>query len=181
MAEIYIRTDPTTKVVTFMHKKPFDPIHGLGQTREELLKTGYFVEEYPSPNSTPGMRAVAYYNNETKKINFEYQPLPFSEKTRLDMLENVVSGLLIKYPDVMKAIEEAIPIDDPDYTELNRRRYEHMSRFSEYLAYQIHIGNMSKDEAFDLYPYLQEDIESHLNEWDVIPDDIDGDPDDVDE
>ena len=38
--ETYIRYDKATGIVTFIHHKPFDPVHGLGETRDELLKTG---------------------------------------------------------------------------------------------------------------------------------------------
>ena len=33
MAEVYIRADKKTRVVTFVHRRPFDPVHGLGETR----------------------------------------------------------------------------------------------------------------------------------------------------
>lgn len=198
MAEIYIRTDPATKVVTFTHRRPFDPIHGLGQTREELLKTGFFVSEFPTPNSTPGMRAVAYYDHETKQIRYEYRALPFPEKARLDMLEDVVTNILTHYPELMDSIIDtststatntntysAKPInittihkknetkeeekEDDKKEERSKRRYKMASRFSEFLAYQIHNGKMSEKEAYELYPELEDDIKSRLEEWNIIP------------
>lgn len=191
MAEIYIRTDPSTKVVTFTHRRPFDPIHGLGATREELLKTGFFVDEFPSPNSTPGQRAIPYYDHETKKIHFEYQAVPFLEKTRLDMLENIVNSLVLQFPALRTIVEGSTPMtmainDDLEVTdeatieELNRGE-RIMSGFPQYLAYQIHMGNLNKEEIFRLYPDLEEEIESILEEWDIIPTDLDGDPNDLNE
>ena len=40
MSEVYIRVDKQTNRITFVHKMPFDPVNGLGQTKDELLKTG---------------------------------------------------------------------------------------------------------------------------------------------
>lgn len=192
MAEIYIRTDPSTKVVTFTHRRPFDPIHGLGATREELLKTGFFVEEFPSPNSTPGQRAIPYYDHETKKIHFEYQALPFAEKTRLDMLEQIVNGLVLQFPEVCNILEATTPMtmslddEDPEVVEqatieeLNRGE-RIMSGFPQYLAYQIHIGNLNKEEIFRLYPDMEEEIELLLEEWDIIPTIPNEDPEDLNE
>ena len=42
---IYIQT--TDGKVTFTHYLPFDPVYGLGKTREMLLETGYLVETVP--------------------------------------------------------------------------------------------------------------------------------------
>lgn len=42
---IYIRTE--NEKITFTHYMPFDPVYGMGKTREELLETGYLVEEIP--------------------------------------------------------------------------------------------------------------------------------------
>lgn len=188
MAEIYIRTDPTTKVVTFVHRRPFDPINGLGATREELLKTGFFVTDFPSPNTSPGLRAVPYYDHETKKIYFEYEALPFSEKTRLNMLEDVVIGILTRFPEMCNVNTSSVnPMkmlmsmnrtydDTPDFT---TRGNDIMSKFPEFLAYQIHLDKMDRNEVFELYPNLKDEIQSFLDEWDIIPTIPDGDPEDV--
>ena len=93
--EIYIRFDEATHIVTFVHKKPFDSVHGLGCTREELMKTGVFVSEYPNPNTVPGKRAVAYYNPETKTVYYKYQLVPPSTSERFDMLEAAVNIALM--------------------------------------------------------------------------------------
>ena len=60
MAEVYIRTDSSSGVVTFVHRRPFDPVHGLGETRENLMKTGFFVNDFPEPVNAIGQKAVAY-------------------------------------------------------------------------------------------------------------------------
>lgn len=93
--EVYIRYDQSTGIVTFIHRKPFDPVHGLGETRDELLKTGVFIDNFPAPEQKQGQRAVAYYNPELRKIYYEYELAPLSNSERFDMLEDVVNELLM--------------------------------------------------------------------------------------
>lgn len=93
--ETYIRYDQNTGIVTFIHHKPFDPVHGLGETRDELLKTGVFVEDFPAPEQKQGQRATAYYNPEQKKVYYEYELAPLSSAERFDMLEDVINTLLL--------------------------------------------------------------------------------------
>ena len=93
--ETYIRFDEVTHVVTFVHKRPFDSVHGLGCTREELLKTGTFVPEYPNPDSVPGKRAIAYYNPELKKVYYQYELVPATTAERCEMLEAAMNVILM--------------------------------------------------------------------------------------
>lgn len=94
--EIYIRYDAKTKVITFVHHQPFDPVHGLNMTRDELLKTGTFVQEYPLPERTVGTIATAYFNPETKKVYYKYSPAPLSTRERMDLVEAAVNVALMK-------------------------------------------------------------------------------------
>ena len=93
--ETYIRYDKATGIVTFIHHKPFDPVHGLGETRDELLKTGVFVENFPTPEQKKGQRAIAYYNPEKKQVYYEYELAPLSNAERFDMLEDVINAMLL--------------------------------------------------------------------------------------
>ena len=95
MSEVYIRADKDSGMVTFVHHKPFDPVLGLNSTRDELLKTGFFVEDYPKPNSVPGKKAVAYYDHERKVIHYEYQVVELSDKERLTMLEEAMNDIIL--------------------------------------------------------------------------------------
>lgn len=97
MADIYIKVDNKTHVVTFVHKRPFDPINGMGLSREELSKTGFFVNEYPEPAPRVGKRAVPYYDHEQKKIYYEYIPTPFTTKARIDMIEQATNDMLLMF------------------------------------------------------------------------------------
>ena len=101
MADIYIKVDSNTHVVTFVHKRPFDPVNGMGISREELSKTGFFVNEFPEPAARVGKRAVAYYDHEQKKIYYEYIPTPFTTKARIDMIEQATNDMLMLLADVL--------------------------------------------------------------------------------
>lgn len=93
--ETYIRYDKATGIVTFIHHKPFDPVHGLGETRDELLKTGVFVDNFPAPEQKKGQRSIAYYNPEKKQVYYEYELAPLSNSERFDMLEDVINAMLL--------------------------------------------------------------------------------------
>ena len=95
MSEVYIRTDSSTGIVTFIHRRPFDPVNGLGETRENLMKTGFFVSNFPEPVTTVGKKAVAYYDHERKKVYYEYEPTPQSERSRISMLEDALNDALL--------------------------------------------------------------------------------------
>lgn len=95
MAEVYVRVDKKTNMVTFVHKMPFDPVNGLGKTRDELMKTGFFVSHFPEPAMKIGKRAIPYYDYEKKEVTYEYVNLPLSEKERLDMMEDAMNELLL--------------------------------------------------------------------------------------
>lgn len=95
MSEVYIRVDKKTNLVTFIHKMPFDPINGLGKTRDELSKTGYFVSDFPEPSMKIGKRAIPYYDYEKKEVTYEYQNLPLSEKERLEMMEDAMNEMIL--------------------------------------------------------------------------------------
>ena len=95
MAEVYIRTDASSGVVTFVHRRPFDPVHGLGETRENLMKTGFFVSDFPEPITATGRKAVAYYDHERKKVYYEYEPAAYPERTRISMLEDALNAALM--------------------------------------------------------------------------------------
>lgn len=95
MSEVYIRVDKKTNMITFIHKMPFDPTNGLGKTRDELLKTGYFVSNFSEPAIKVGKRAIPYYDYEKKEVSYEYQNLPLSEKERLNMMEDAMNEMIL--------------------------------------------------------------------------------------
>lgn len=94
--EAYIRVNNQTHIVEFMHRMPFDPVVGMGKTKEELLETGVFVDSIPNPENKIGMRAVPYYNADTKKVYYEYKSIPLTDQERIEQLEETVNYLLLK-------------------------------------------------------------------------------------
>lgn len=95
---IYIRTN-SDNLVTFVHRKPFDPVNGLNATQEELEKTGFFIDELPDSNAVVGTRATAYFNPETKQVYYKYTAAPLSTKERLNLLEEAMNAQLFNTID----------------------------------------------------------------------------------
>ena len=95
MCEVYIRVDKSTNKITFVHKMPFDPINGLGQTREELLKTGFFISNYPEPAMKIGKRAIPYYDYEKKEVSYQYENLPLSDSERISLMEAALNDMIL--------------------------------------------------------------------------------------
>lgn len=95
MSEVYIRVDKFTNKITFVHKMPFDPINGLGQTREELLKTGFFISNYPEPAMKIGKRAIPYYDYEKKEVSYRYENLPLSDSERISLMEAALNDMIL--------------------------------------------------------------------------------------
>lgn len=96
MSEVYIRVDKSTNRITFVHKMPFDPVNGLGQTRDELLKTGLFISHYPEPAMKLGKRAVPYFDYEKKEVSYQYENIPLTATQRLDMMESAMNDLIVQ-------------------------------------------------------------------------------------
>lgn len=163
MAEIYIRADKKTRVVTFVHRRPFDPVHGLGETRENLLKTGFFVNEYPEPETTIGKRAIAYYDHERKKVYYEYEVIPFTEKKRLDIMEDALNDLLFSNIFAAPAMSLFSAPREKDGEEFM------MNGLARYLATQIYQMKLDKEKVINTYPELTEEIERYLDEYETIP------------
>lgn len=93
--EIYIRFEAATGKITFIHRAPFNPTTGLNKSREELLKTGVFVAQFPDPVNCISKRAVPYYNTDTHEVYYKYESVELSDKERLDLLENAMNTVLL--------------------------------------------------------------------------------------
>lgn len=161
MAEVYIRTDSATGVVTFVHRRPFDPVHGMGETRDNLLKTGFFVDEFPEPQASLGKKATAYYDHEQKKIYYEYELVPFSEKEQLSIVQDMINEALIN--------KTFSPQVSPMMAVMNMDQKKENPAMAKYLAYQIYQRKLDKEEVFKSYPDEEESIKKYLDEWDSIP------------
>lgn len=58
-------------VVTSQHFMPFDEKYGLGKSKEELLKEGFFVDTIPLPQEIQGKVAILKYDGTS--LYYEYQ------------------------------------------------------------------------------------------------------------
>lgn len=91
---VYIRVD-SNNMITLSHRQPFDPVNGLGKSKEELEKTGYFIDSMPEPRAVIGQRAIPYFNPETRTVTYKYTAAPVSSQQRLDMLEQAFNELVM--------------------------------------------------------------------------------------
>ena len=183
MAEVYIRTDANTGVVTFIHKQPFDPVHGLNKTRDELSKTGFFVSDFPEPANKFGMKAVAYYDHEKKEVHYEYEPSTKSERKRIEELEDTVNTLTMLVGQLQEQISaptngiSVMSLEEDNSSKsileyldyLNRGGKPMSANFAKYLSTQIFLGKLDKEMVLNSYPEIRNEIESLLAEMDVVP------------
>ncbi|MCM3789407.1 hypothetical protein M3221_13455 [Domibacillus indicus] len=63
--------------VTMTHFAPFHEEYGLKRTKEELEKTGIFVESLPEPEQIKGKDPILKYDA-TKGLYYEYVDRPLS-------------------------------------------------------------------------------------------------------
>lgn len=158
MGDIYIETDDDFRV-TKIHRMPFDPNNGMGYTREELEKRGYFVDEIPEPIHQIGKRSVAYYNPDIKSIYYETVGIPLSDKERADNLENALNALLnivcgqtevsTMSLDEESEIKGAVVSTDDDI-------------IGEYIASQIISGKLELEECLRRFPQCEKSIKETL-------------------
>lgn len=91
MNEIYIKVGKDN-VVTLLHRWALDAKHGLGKTREELEKEGFFYTgDEPKPEMIEGRVPVLKYNPSKKELYYEYKVRPVSDTERIDAVENLIN------------------------------------------------------------------------------------------
>lgn len=96
--ETFIRINKANKgMITYIHSCPFDPVNGLKKSRDELLKEGFLVEDFPEPKLMEGKRAIPYYNIYTKEVTYEYVAIPDNPDDKISSMENALNEFFIKY------------------------------------------------------------------------------------
>lgn len=81
--------------VSTQHHMPFDSIHGLGKTKEELEEEGgIFVESIPEPENRPGKNAVLKYDS--GNLFYEYVERPESVEEKLGSLQDENADLMFQ-------------------------------------------------------------------------------------
>lgn len=80
-------------IVTTQHFCPFDKIHGLGKTEEELLKTGALIDTVPEPEDIEGKMYVLKYDKESNTVYPKYEDIPKTEEDEIEILKKQVADL----------------------------------------------------------------------------------------
>lgn len=106
--ETFIRVDKSTGMITYTHSCPFDPVNGMGKSRDELLKDGFLVEDFPEPKLVEGKRAIPYYDIYTKEVTYKYTLIPDSADDKIKYLENAFNELIVQYAKNNNDVNEQI-------------------------------------------------------------------------
>lgn len=61
-------------MVSKIHHMPFHEKHGAGKTEEELLSTGFLVDEIPVAEDREGFISNLHYDPITAQFDFQYLP-----------------------------------------------------------------------------------------------------------
>ena len=161
MRNIYIETDNDFRV-TKVHRMPFDPNNGMGYTREELEKKGFFVEEIPEAVNRVGRRSIMMYNPDTKSIYYEYVGVPLSDKERADQLENAFNWFLMN-----NALYGINPIATADIAMMKSSGLvltEYEKGAAGYLAHQIISGKLDAERCLMVFPQFADYIKEVLSD-----------------
>lgn len=165
MGDIYIETDENFRV-TKIHRMPFDPNNGMGYTRDELEKKGFFVDEIPEPVHQVGRRSIAMYNPDTKSIYYECIGIPMSDKERVDQLENAMNALINSICKPKLVARTASVSTYKNSSEISDEGFEQIGK---YLAYQIISGKLEFDECISSCPQCKEIITEVLTDNGIQP------------
>ncbi|WP_142414380.1 hypothetical protein [Hathewaya massiliensis] len=97
---IFLQCNKVGKV-EFIHYMPFDEIHGLGQTEEELRQNGILVNSIPEPQNIQGKQGILYFE-EGKGVYYKYEDMPKLEGN--SELEKRVNALEQSNAELMNLI-----------------------------------------------------------------------------
>ncbi|WP_024622157.1 hypothetical protein [Metaclostridioides mangenotii] len=90
---IYIEINSQNEVTT-THLYPFDKKYGYGKSKEELEKTGIFVESIPEAERIEGKDSILKYDPNTKTLYYDYiENTEAVNKEKIDFLEKQVADL----------------------------------------------------------------------------------------
>jgi len=98
------------------HFKPFDEVDGLHQTKEELEKEGFLIENdlYIEHEPIEGKCPICCWNPKANKMYYEYEDIPNHEEkiseSKIEKIENDITVLQNnfieqKYSELMKGVK----------------------------------------------------------------------------
>jgi hypothetical protein len=159
MGNIYIEVDENFRV-TKVHRMPFDPVNGMGYTREELERKGFFVNEIPEPSTQVGKRSVMMYNPDIKGVYYENINIPMSDKERIEYLENALNFIARHAVYGLQGIPATMSLDEevPSKPQLLDGEKE----LGGYLTMQIISGKLTFEQCMTTWPQLEEVIKEKL-------------------
>lgn len=77
-------------IANCVHHLPFDEVHGLHKTVEELNQTGILVENLEDPNAGEYQSSILHVNPNTKATWYEYVDMPKTpEQIQAEKIENL--------------------------------------------------------------------------------------------
>ena len=88
-------------LIGYVHYMPFDSIHGLKKSKEELEKEGILIETIPEPQQIEDKKSIMYWNSKDRKIFYEYIDIP---KTKEEILLDRVKALEQSNAELMNLI-----------------------------------------------------------------------------
>jgi len=72
----FIKVTDADLIANCVHHLPFDEVHGLHKTVEELNQTGILVENLANPNAGEYQSSILHVNPITKATWYEYVDMP---------------------------------------------------------------------------------------------------------
>lgn len=163
MGNIYIEVDENFRV-TKIHRMPFDPNNGMGYTREELEKKGFFVNEIPNPINQTGRRAIAMYNPDTRSVYYEYVGVPMSDKERVEQLENAMNFMMRNALYGINGIPAASTMSLRAAAPVEPKLEPGEEAAAKYIAFQIISGKLDLEECLAMFPQFEVAIKETLRD-----------------
>lgn len=168
--ETFIRIDESKGgIITHINSRPFDPVYGMGKSRNELLKEGYLVNDFPDPKLVEGKRPVPYYDAYKKEVTYKYIAIPDSAEDRMGYIEGALNEFLLSYQKNHKDLndqvtETQIALCDV-YELISSLVKKGKQKMAEYFAKQIIAGKLKYTEVIELYPEYKEEIDSIIKKY----------------
>lgn len=104
---IYIRINENNEVV-YKHFFPFDKVHGLNRSKEDLEKEGKFVDNIPTIECPLDKMIIEKYNHETNSVYCELIDRP---KAKNDIIEEKISILEAENANLREGLQAVLSGD----------------------------------------------------------------------
>ncbi|WP_309087241.1 hypothetical protein [Domibacillus sp.] len=144
--------------VTRIHYQPFDEKNGLGKTKEELEKEGFFVDFLPNPEYPEGKDPFLKVDQVTKTLYYEYRDRPLTENEELAFLKKKNEELEAKF----KTASEKYDALDKEATPLSELKELRIAKLKEECSAAIYEGFTSGQYKFGFNERDQENFTQRM-------------------